>query len=78
MIAICPPSLITSIVDWLNDLTSFLDSNDFDNLIEQLLSKGEFSSRELEEIGIQTIDLNNKIITNQTKEAVKNYIKKNK
>ncbi|WP_017193364.1 hypothetical protein [Vaccinium witches'-broom phytoplasma] len=74
------PSFITSVIEFLNHLTKFLDDPDFDNLIEKLISKGEFSNKELKEMGIQQRDIEQisqyQKIPKPIKNKVKEYIKK--
>ncbi|WP_284928312.1 hypothetical protein [Candidatus Phytoplasma sp. AldY-WA1] len=74
------PSLITSVIEFLNHLTEFLDDPDFDNLIEKLISKGEFSNKELKEMGIQQSDIEiisqYQKIPKTIKNKIKEYIKK--
>ncbi|CAP18613.1 conserved hypothetical protein [Candidatus Phytoplasma mali] len=70
------PSFITSVIDFVINLTDFLETANFDELVEKLLLKGEFSDAELVEIGIAKMDLTQKKITKEIQTKIKNYIKK--
>ncbi|WP_227807101.1 hypothetical protein [Mulberry dwarf phytoplasma] len=70
------PSLITSVIDFVSDLTDFLENHNFDEFVEKLLLKGEFSETELSELGLSKNDFAQKAITKEIKTKIKNYIKK--
>ncbi|KOR75436.1 hypothetical protein CPX_001559 [Candidatus Phytoplasma pruni] len=45
-------SLVDNVVNFANFLIDVLDIPDFDDLVEKLISMGEFSVEELKEMGI--------------------------